>query len=204
MNSGCLALARRHLFANPGDRLLEVGCGEGDLLSAVLNHEPDVQGAGVDLSALMLSEAHRRLGERAWLSRANPTHLPFVAQTFDWLVSTDTLHQAPEVAAALREWRRVLRSGGRLLLIEWSAEYLPTRVLWRWRRRRRPALAPMLRADALGGHLVDVGFDDIRIESHRVSPVLAVLVATARAAVPELPRGVAAIDVPKEQHRADP
>lgn len=203
MIPGCLALVRRHLFANPGDRLADVGCGSGEVLDAVLTQEPEVEAWGVDLSAAMLRRTQATLGRRAQLVRASATRLPWASDTFDWLVSTETLHCVDRPRDALAEWRRVLRTDGRLLLIDWSAEYAPTRWLWMWRRRQGAAVGPVVRAEALGAELVDAGFADVRIESRRLTPLWAVLVITARAVSPSAAADVGSVHVLEEQHRAD-
>lgn len=97
-----------------GERVLDVGCGTGWLAAGVRRLRPDVAVFGVDLSAGMLTEA-RRAG--AWpLVQAEADRLPLPAGSLQLVVARGVLHHLPEVASALREWRRVLAPGGAVVL----------------------------------------------------------------------------------------
>lgn len=56
--------AYRILAAHPFRRLIDVGCGNGEFLAGLRRHRPDVQAAGVDVSAVAVAEAQRRFGDR--------------------------------------------------------------------------------------------------------------------------------------------
>jgi ubiquinone/menaquinone biosynthesis C-methylase UbiE len=99
-------------------RILEVGFGPGHLLVdlAVAGHQP----VGLDLSRAMLRQARRRLRRLALplaLCRARASALPFSAQAFDAVVLT---FPAPFVYERdwIRHLARVLRPGGRLVVVE--------------------------------------------------------------------------------------
>jgi ubiquinone/menaquinone biosynthesis C-methylase UbiE len=108
----------RALRAEPCARVLDIGCGTGRLAERlVAERVPSV--VGCDFSAGMLAQAAERLasaGSRVALARGDATRLPFADATFDAAVSTEAFHWFPDQAAALRELRRVLRPGGRVLL----------------------------------------------------------------------------------------
>ncbi len=76
----------------PGDKLLDIGCGTGALLHAVSISYPRTKLAGVDLSAEMIEIARAKLGPAAVLERGRAEHLPFPDDTFDVVVSTSVLH----------------------------------------------------------------------------------------------------------------
>jgi len=99
---------------SPGDRVLDAGCGQG---TPVLNRLPDgVDGAGVDLSASMLDLARGRTD--ASLTRGDLTRLPVASNAVDAVTALHSVIHVPtaEHPAALGEFARVLRSGGRLYL----------------------------------------------------------------------------------------
>jgi ubiquinone/menaquinone biosynthesis C-methylase UbiE len=103
------------LRAHPARRILDVGCGTGDLTARVqldLNAELV---AGCDFSAGMLEQAAARTRLVSWL-QADATRLPFNDGSFEAVVSTEAFHWFPDPDAALREFRRVLGPGGRLLV----------------------------------------------------------------------------------------
>ena len=106
---------RRALLSEVSGRTLEIGAGTG------LNVElyPD----GVDLvltepEAPMAKRLRERAGSQAEVVAAGAEQLPFDDASFDTVVSTLVLCTVPDQASALREIRRVLKPGGRLLFLE--------------------------------------------------------------------------------------
>ncbi|MFF9244003.1 class I SAM-dependent methyltransferase [Streptomyces sp. NPDC014776] len=97
-----------------GRRILDAGCGSGPLSAALRERGADV--TGVDASAAMLALARRRLGEDADLYLVDlREQLPFDDGTFDDVVASLVLHYLQDWGPTLREIRRVLRPGGRLI-----------------------------------------------------------------------------------------
>jgi ubiquinone/menaquinone biosynthesis C-methylase UbiE len=132
-----MAARRRALLADVRGRVLEVGAGTG----LNLPHYP----AGVDL---VLTEPQpsmlRKLRRRAPVVAAPAEALPFEDASFDVVVSTMVLCTVADPVAAVREMRRVLRPGGRLVFIEHVRAESPR--LARWQDR----LAAPWRAFAVG------------------------------------------------------
>lgn len=119
------------LSPEPGQRLLDLGCGTGLLLEAARRRWPAMTGWGVDLSPPMLAVARRRLGPRAPLVAADVHLLPMATASVDLAVSTSSLHHWTEPSRALAELSRVLRPEGRLVLTDWSDDYLALRIFSR-------------------------------------------------------------------------
>jgi SAM-dependent methyltransferase len=107
------SMLERHL--NPADRprILDAGCGTGGMLSYLSRFGPTV---GIDIADEAVSLAHRRGLDR--VARASVEEVPFATSSFDLLVSFDVLyHQAVvDDRKALREFHRVLRPGGLLVV----------------------------------------------------------------------------------------
>lgn len=110
------------MMLGPGrlGRVLDVGCGTGylglGLAHAGLLDELHL----VDLSPGMLGRAAANaatLGVRAHLVRATASALPYPDASVDAVVTRGVLHHLHDVAAALHEWRRVLRPGAPLLVL---------------------------------------------------------------------------------------
>jgi ubiquinone/menaquinone biosynthesis C-methylase UbiE len=100
-------------------KVLDAGCGTGvmGLLFAEMGH----QVTGVDLSEGMLSKAREKANEQNLpfeLGKADAEHLPFHDRTFDVVVTRHLLWTLPHPGLALKEWHRVLKEGGRLLIID--------------------------------------------------------------------------------------
>jgi arsenite methyltransferase len=106
-----------------GERILDIGAGPG-MLAAEMAEAVGPSGAvhGVDVSESMLAIAQRlEQPEHAApmeFVQADACALPFEDATFDAAVSTQVYEYVPDMASALREARRVLRPGGRLLILD--------------------------------------------------------------------------------------
>src|SRR5205823_4294935 len=103
----------RHLCPQPGRRYLDVACGTGNY--AVELDRGGVALVGVDRSSLMLDAARRKSSLIRWC-QADVAALPFSAGTFAGAVSTLALHHFADLEGAVREVRRVLAVGARLVL----------------------------------------------------------------------------------------
>lgn len=109
---------RRTLPYIEGPRVLEVSFGTGWLMAQYAGR---VDAHGVDLNAAMLATAQRNLdraGVGAELRLGNVEALPYPAESFDTVVNTMSFSGYPDGAKAMSELRRVLRPGGRLVMID--------------------------------------------------------------------------------------
>ena len=100
-------------------RVLELGCGTGGLLAAAARAGMAIE--GVDIAARWLIVARRRLKDHGLsvpLAAASAEQLPWADATFDTVVADSLLEHLDDPARALREWARVLRPGGSLIV--WS------------------------------------------------------------------------------------
>jgi ubiquinone/menaquinone biosynthesis C-methylase UbiE len=116
--------------------VLEVAIGTGRNL---LYYPRDRRLTGIDLTLAMLTLARDRardLGMAAALLVADAQALPFAAASFDSVVCTLGLNAIPDDRAAVAEMYRVLRPGGRLVLVGHVASpYRPVRAIQRWIER---------------------------------------------------------------------
>src|SRR6058998_1295603 len=99
----------------PGARVLELGCGTGEFTRRVAPSGARV--VALDLSGDLLAKARAKLDGAARFVRGNAHVLPFADASFDVVYGCSILHHL-EVGVALREVRRVLRTGGRLVFSE--------------------------------------------------------------------------------------
>ncbi len=99
----------------PGDRVLDACCGTGDLAIAAL----PVAGAvvGIDFSEAMLERARRKAPAVEWV-QGDVLELPFEDASFDAVTVGFGVRNVDDLERAIAELRRVLRTGGRLAILE--------------------------------------------------------------------------------------
>lgn len=115
----------RQARLRPGERALDLGCGTGSLVieaSGMVGEQGRV--VGIDASEQMLARARRkRAGPQVQFLQGTVEALPFEDGSFDVVFSTLMLHHLPRPAreACVREARRVLWPGGRLIACDFES-----------------------------------------------------------------------------------
>jgi ubiquinone/menaquinone biosynthesis C-methylase UbiE len=176
-------LERRRAFllerVEPGQRVLDLGCGEGDFTAALA--EAGAEPVGADVAERALERARARHGGLRFELVIPHGPFPWPDGAFDVVWASETIEHVVDTARWLSEVRRVLSPGGRLLLT--TPDHGPL---------RRLALALALGGferhfDPRGDHLrfytrrslrellEDFGFGEIRIDHARTT-----LLASAR------------------------
>jgi arsenite methyltransferase len=141
---------RSLLELRPGERVLDVGVGPGFLAAEMAGEVGEVGAggmvAGIDVSESMLALAKGR--DAALDLRAGSVgSIPYPDASFDVAVSTQVLEYVADVPAALAELRRVVRPGGRILILDTDWDSIV------WRSGDDARMAAVL--DSWEGHLAD-------------------------------------------------
>ncbi len=115
-----------HAALRPGQRLLDVGCGDGGCHAPLCRR--GVRVVGLDRSAGMVRAARQRAiaeaaGPPAPVLQGDAQALPIGNACVDRALAAHMLYHVPDVRAALRELRRVLRPGGRVILTTNAADH---------------------------------------------------------------------------------
>jgi len=103
-----------HLDAQPGHLVLDVGCGPGTFYPALRAY--GVKLLAFDASLGMVKEVQAQALPNQWPAQADAQALPMADASCDRVMANHMLYHVPDQAAALREMRRVLRPGGRVLI----------------------------------------------------------------------------------------
>ncbi len=135
---------RHALVSEARGRVLEIGAGSGLNFA---HYDASAEVIAIEPAAAMRTRAMQRLRSRGVSARidvidANAEGLPIDAASIDTVVFTFVLCSVRNVAAALAETRRVLKPGGRLLVLEHSRD--PDARVARWQERVQPVWGALL------------------------------------------------------------
>jgi ubiquinone/menaquinone biosynthesis methyltransferase len=113
-----------------GGRVLDVATGTAGLALAVADTAPAAEVTGCDINAAMLAVAEKKiadrgLGDRVRLTRAPGEDLPFATGTFDAVTIAFAIDDMADRRRCAAEMTRVLRPGGRLVLLELAVPEQP-------------------------------------------------------------------------------
>jgi SAM-dependent methyltransferase len=167
-------IASEALSPRPGDSVVDIGCGPGfhvAELAEIVGEGGQV--IGVDMSGAMLASAARRNAHRSnveFLS-GDAVDLPVPDSSVEGATAVQVYEYVDNVAAALADVRRVLKPGGRVVIVDvdWSTVSWHSRnpdrmqhVLGTWDRHlAHPSLPQRLAAE-----MTDAGFVGVRSEGH--------------------------------------
>ena len=172
---------------SPPLRVLDLCSGTADLLREAVSRHPGSSGLGVDLSHGMLRRGAAKLERaglagRARLALGDAERLPVRSGAFDAALVAFGIRNVGDAQAALRELRRTLRTGGRLVVLEFSMPGGAFGTLYRiYFRRVLPRLGGLLSEGSAYSYLPasvarfptpqafaelmrEAGFDDVRFE----------------------------------------
>lgn len=160
--------------------ILDAGCGTGGLIRRLQSQQPSWRWTGLDASSLACELARDRV-RSAEVKEGSVEALPFADGEFDAVVSADVLYHVDDDAAALREFWRVLRPGGVVIVnvpaYRWLWSYHDVAVHSRRRYER----------SELVGKLTGAGFTGVRATHWNAIPLP--LVIMRRKLLPPPPDG---------------
>ena len=159
----------RRMPMTPLSRVLDVGCGTGELLRRLRAKYPDALLAGLDPVPEMLAVAGDKLSGKEDLRVGYADSLPWPAKSFDVVVSCNMFHYITHPVEALREMARVIRPGGALVLTDWCDDYLACRLCNLYLRLTNRAFYKTYREAECQALLAQAGFRSVRLERYKIS-----------------------------------
>jgi arsenite methyltransferase len=163
LNSDFNNLILQDLAIEPTSRVLEVGFGGGALLQSICDRTPLGFVAGLELSEEMIARSRLLLhgqidAGRLELRQGRVESMPFENEQFDRARAVNTIYFWPDLGGAMREFRRILRPGGRLVLGFLSDQDIGRAGLDRYGFQRHPA-------DAIEKALKETEFEAVSLNS---------------------------------------
>ncbi|HEV8037527.1 MAG TPA: glycosyltransferase [Bryobacteraceae bacterium] len=150
----------------PGMRVLELGCGEGNLLAAVRPRE----GVGIDLSPLMIERAQRQHPECRFLE--GDAHAPGLQEKFDFVICSDLVNDVWDVQRVLEQAAGLSHSSTRLIINTYSRVWeLPRRIAESLGIARRLLPQNWLTTDDIVNLLYLANFEVVRSSVEIVWPI---------------------------------
>ena len=130
-------LALSKLPLDNGSWFLDVGCGPGVAVREAAKRIGDGKACGIDISPKMVEKAKKLAAEQPNVEYhvANSESIPYADDTFKSVICTCSFHHYERPVEALHEIRRVLRPGGKFVLVDSARDvYLPIWLQDRYRR----------------------------------------------------------------------
>ncbi len=126
-----LPVLQRAADIAPGEQVLDLASGTGELERRILHAVPKIEMVGVDLASSMIEHARAKLDGVAGVRfrHADVHDLPFADAAFDVVLCANTFHYFTRPTVVLDEAARVLQPGGRLVLLDWCRDYWTCRVM---------------------------------------------------------------------------
>jgi len=176
-----LSVLKERMQVTGGEKILDVACGTGALEELIVKEHPSQSMTGVDMAENMLNVAKRKLAACPSVSffQSGATHLPFADDAFDLVVCANSFHYFDDPGASLCEMRRVLRKGGRLVILDWCRDYLVCQLCDLFLKVFDPAHRYCYRQGELAGFLIDAGLQLLTGHKFKLNLVWGMMIAEA-------------------------
>jgi ubiquinone/menaquinone biosynthesis C-methylase UbiE len=154
------------LDIQPNDHVLEIGFGPGQAIEAAAKLTPNGLVAGIDLSEVMVAQASKRnagtiRSGHVLLQRGAASPLPFEDNKFNKVFAVNSMQFWPNPSEGLQEVRRVLKPGGRVVII--------IQPMWAKTEEQVQSVAEKLILQ-----LKQAGFRQVRLETRQIKPITTV------------------------------
>lgn len=164
------------------ERVLDVGCGTGEFERMAIEKFPQLTIVGVDMSPTMLERARKKMAAfpQVNFETGEAEDLPFEAQSYDAVVLANVFHHVRDPETALKECARVLRTRGKLVLVDWCLDFWFQRWAHYWRKWTNPAYVRTYRSAEASERLLRAGLVVEEMRRFIAPPLYGMMRLTAR------------------------
>ena len=108
------------MIPEPDNRILDVGCGTGWAVTRLGQMLARGRACGIDLSSAMITRARLNATDlpNVKFEQGDAENIPYENEQFDVVMCTNSFHHYPNPVKALREFRRVLKDGGAVYILD--------------------------------------------------------------------------------------
>lgn len=113
--------------------ILDVGTGTGILIEQVLLKNKSAHLSGVDISPEMVKKAKSKFQEKnnVMIALGSPNKLPYKDNSFEFLTCANSFHHHPDSIQSLKEMKRVLKPGGKVILSDGCLDGFPRQFVFK-------------------------------------------------------------------------
>jgi len=157
------------LDLNGDSTLLDVGCGTGIFLEILEKKFPYTKFSGLDPNQAMLAKASEKLSSKVDLKIGNAESLPHDSQSFDWVVLSNCFGHINDQETALFEAHRVLRKNGKIIITDWTRDFLVMRIVNLYTQLFDDADYKSLKSFETTAMLEKLDFKCLSVESYKIN-----------------------------------
>ncbi|OIO38213.1 MAG: methyltransferase type 11 [Candidatus Omnitrophica bacterium CG1_02_49_16] len=179
--SSTLGYLHKWLDLKGTEKVLDVACGTGALEQLLVRSHPGQSISGIDISEKMLSIARHKLSAypRVAFFKASASAISFPKETFDVVVCANAFHYFENPLACLIEMKRVLKRGGRIVILDWCRDYLICRLCDLFLKAFDPAYRRCYTQRELNTFLIEAKLRILRAQKFGTSSIWGMMVADA-------------------------
>ena len=157
------------LDLNEDSNLLDVGCGTGIFLEILEKKFPLTKFSGLDPNQAMLAKASEKLSSNVHLKIGNAESLPHDSQSFDWVVLSNCFGHINKQEIALSEAHRVLKKSGKIIITDWTRDFLVMRIVNLYTQLFDDADYKSLKSFETTAMLEKLDFKCLSVESYKIN-----------------------------------
>jgi len=150
-------------------KVLDLGCGTGELLNILEDRFPSSDLTGIDLTEEMLAIAKQKLSSRVELLLGSVTNLPFDSESFDWVIMSNIIGHLSDKKTALLEAYRVLKNPGRIVITDWTRDFQSMNLVHFYTKLINYSQYRSLKTVELENLLDECGFNHLYTERYKIN-----------------------------------